>query len=90
MIRIPELKSKLLPCLHCGNTEPDEFHQDTLGDCSVGDQYLIECSCGIGSVVFAEFDKIVADWNRRPKEWDLALGPPPAPPRPVGRTMPPL
>ena len=60
-----ELQKKLLPCAHCGNKIPEVFHLDYIGDNYVGDEYLIECSCGIGSVTFDKADKIINDWNRR-------------------------
>ena len=59
-----ELKLKLKPCAHCGGI-PDVYYQDYAGDTFVGEEFLIECKCGIGSVIFDKADKIVNDWNRR-------------------------
>jgi len=62
-----ELKLKLSPCAHCGKI-PEVYFQDYDGDKYVLEEFLIECSCGIGSVTFDKADKIISDWNRRGKE----------------------
>jgi hypothetical protein len=55
---------ELKPCLHCGKI-PVVYHKDYVGDTYIGDTFLIECQCGIGSVDFDIAEKIITDWNRQ-------------------------
>ena len=55
------IKGSLRACLHCGAT-PEIFHEDgPRGE----DLYLLECSCGVGSVVAGHPGEIIAAWNRQ-------------------------
>lgn len=61
-----EILSRLEPCLHCGKkiTEKELYHQDYIGDSYVGDEYEIDCECGI-SVTFTDKENLIKIWNTK-------------------------
>ena len=57
-----EIEEQLKPCRYCGNEHPQVFHQDYNGDTYVGDEYSIDCNCGICSGWFSA-EELIKLWN---------------------------
>ncbi len=60
-----EIEKKLKPCRYCGNKNLNVFHQDYNGDIYVGDEYSIDCSCGIFTGWF-NAQQLMDLWNNNP------------------------
>lgn len=68
-----EIKQQLKPCLHCGRYKDIQvFHQDYNGDQYVGDEYCIECPCGI-STGWYNANQIINIWNKQVKIYNLEI-----------------
>ena len=61
-ISTKEIEKQLKPCRYCGNENPQVFHQDYNGDTYVGDEYSIDCDCGICSGWFSA-EELIKLWN---------------------------
>lgn len=61
---IEKIQKSLNLCLHCGQ-KPKVYHRDYEGDVHVGDEYLIECSCGI-QTAWLKLEKLLECWNSKP------------------------
>lgn len=63
MSDVKEIEAILKPCRYCGDENPKVFHRDYAGDTYIGDEYSIDCSCGICSGWFKK-DDLINLWNR--------------------------
>ena len=60
---IKEIENLVNYCLHCGR-KPEIYHRDYEGDYFCGDEYDIECECGI-STGFHRVDDTLKIWNNK-------------------------
>jgi len=61
--KLDALADLCLPCAHCG-CRPHVFHQDYIGDHFIGDEFGIECECGIG-IDHDKWPVVISKWNKR-------------------------
>jgi hypothetical protein len=67
IMNIEEIENKLNPCKYCGNNHPKVYHQDYCGDTYIGDEYSINCRCGI-STDFHKLGQLFEIWNKSDKK----------------------
>jgi len=57
-----KIEKLLKPCKYCGD-QPKVYHQDYNGDTYVGDEYSIDCECGVCTTRLSK-EELIQLWDK--------------------------